>query len=71
MSAMCWVCGARIAIVRTSTGAKLKIDLEPDPDGVVVIDDCGVAHVLSAKGAEALGGRRHTPHDLTCTKLLP
>jgi hypothetical protein len=67
MSSRCWDCGARIAKVHTSSGAQVSVDLEPSPDGTVVIDECGVAHVLSAKAAEALGGLRHTPHALTCT----
>ena len=66
VSTRCWSCGTLIAFVRTSDGRRVSIDLEPNPDGIVVIDDCGVAHIVSEKGAEALGGRRHTLHTLTC-----
>jgi hypothetical protein len=71
VSSRCWDCGAPIAKVRTSSGSQLAINLEPSPDGTVVIDDCGVAHVLSAVGAEAVGGRRHVKHALTCTNPKP
>ena len=45
----------------------MAIDLEPSPEGYVVVDDCGRAHVLTKKAAQAVGGPRYVPHLLTCS----
>jgi hypothetical protein len=71
VSARCHDCGTLIAWVRTVADKRMPIDLEPNPDGNVVIDDHGVAYVLSPKGAHAAGGTRYMPHFATCRNRRP
>lgn len=68
MSSRCGRCGGLIAKVRTPGETRLSIDLEPNPDGNVVIDHRGYAHVLTDYGAQVLGGPRYTFHEDTCPK---
>ena len=67
MSSRCWDCGGLITWVRVSDSRRMAIDLEPSPEGYVVVDDCGRAHVLTKKAAQAVGGPRYVPHLLTCS----
>ena len=68
MTTRCGRCGRLTARVRTPGGTRLVIDLEPNEDGVVVVDAAGYAHVLTEYGAQVLGGPRHTFHEDTCPK---
>lgn len=67
MSSRCRDCGALLAWVRTPAGKRMPVDLEPNPDGNVVIREDGLAHVLSEKAARAVGGVRYMPHFATCS----
>jgi hypothetical protein len=70
VSSRCGRCGGLIAQVRTPGETRLSIDLEPNPDGNVVIGHRGYAHVLTPEGALSLapGVPRYTFHEDTCPK---
>lgn len=63
-------CGALILWTTTEAGGSQPVDLEPSPDGVVVVKTVGsscrsrVVKALDAKLEE--GETRHKPHHQTC-----
>lgn len=63
----CKRCGAMIRFVATPAGRRLPLNLDPDPNGNVVMER-GMARVLTA---DAVAGRyatatRWMPHQATC-----
>jgi len=57
----CRSCGAPIIWAVTTTGAKMPLDADPDPEGLFVLERGVAVHVIDAKGVD-----RYTSHFATC-----
>jgi hypothetical protein len=67
-AAACRYCGVKIRWVETEAGRRMPVNLDPDPNGNVVMV-AGLARVLGVPELVAQQGKsgRWMPHHATCT----
>ena len=68
----CRSCAAEIRWVYTESGARMPIDALPTADGNLIVDNHGVAHVITLPlvGPPAAGRARYVSHFATCNSPL-
>jgi len=64
---LCESCDAEIFWARTQSGKAMPVDVDPRPDGNVVVVDQDPLTVLVLKGGEPAGGLRYVSHFATCS----
>lgn len=71
----CRSCPARVAFAVTEKGARMPLDLEPDPAGnvAVYVDGSGTARARVVTAAEPLATyeQLHLPHFASCAAARP